>query len=75
MSNSKKGLFAQALMMHIEKNPVKLAYYDYLRSEYGLKIASYSEKSVKKYISEFTEEQFKQYINLRLGVITVDQIK
>ena len=71
----KGGYFASALMMTIENNPVKLAYYDYLALEYYLKNASDSEKSIKKYISEFTEEQFKQYINLRLGVITVDQIK
>jgi predicted negative regulator of RcsB-dependent stress response len=75
MSNVKKGLFAQALMMEIEKNPVKLAYYDYLALEYYLKNVSDCEKNIKKHISEFTDEQFKQYINLRLGVITVDQIK
>jgi hypothetical protein len=75
MLNSKKGYFAQALMMHIETNPVKLAYYDQLRLEYSLETARNCEQNIKKFISEFTEEQFKQYIQLRLGVITEDQIK
>lgn len=64
-----------ALLMDIEDNPVKLAYYDQLRLEYSLETAKNCEQNIKKFISEFTEEQFKQYINLRLGVITVDQIK
>ena len=75
MLHVEKRSFSLALMMCIEKNPVKLAYYDYLMLEYSLKNAKDSERNIKKYISEFTEEQFKQYIQLRLGVITEDQIK
>ena len=75
MQQGERNVFASALMMHIEKNPVKLAYYDYLALEYYLKNVRDSEKNIKKYISEFTEEQLKQYIQLRLGVITADQIK
>jgi len=75
MSHVEKKNNNSALLMDIEDNPVKLAYYDQLRLEYSLETARNCERNVKKYISEFTDEQFKQYINLRLGVITVDQIK
>ena len=75
MVHAERNVFAQALMMEIEKNPVKLAYYDYLALEYYLKNVSDCEKNIKKHISEFTDEQFKQYIKLRLGTIMADQIK
>jgi hypothetical protein len=62
------------MLLKIETNPVKLAYYTHIRMEANLKELQEDEKMFNKYIKDFSPEQFQQYIRLLIGSITLDQI-
>jgi hypothetical protein len=59
----------------IEKNPVKLAYYDYLMMRNCAERYVQCSKDMEKITKKFSEEQMWQYIHLIDGTLKFSDIK
>jgi predicted GIY-YIG superfamily endonuclease len=62
-------------MITIEKNPVKIAYYDYIMMKDSAEVYIRCAKSLEKRTAKFSEEQMKQYIHLIDGTLDSSQVK
>ena len=61
-------------MMKIEKNPVKLAYYNYISMKNNIKEASQEAVIIDKYLKEFSDEQLLQYRGLIANTLQLEDI-